>query len=91
MNNWIKDLKERAVFWGNNCGGCETCSTTFGGSEFVVEPRDIYEIIGMLENTTKALETISKIRSPHPDLSISKYEDTIEIMKNIAEEALKNK
>jgi len=26
----LKALKETIEYWGNNCGGCETCSQVFG-------------------------------------------------------------
>lgn len=41
-----------------------------------------------IEKLEEALALIGRIKAPYPDLSISKYIDTIEIMNNIANKAI---
>jgi hypothetical protein len=45
----IQELKRDIEFHGNDCGGCETCTTVFGTKEYTIAPETAYMLILRIE------------------------------------------
>ena len=56
----LEMLKKDAIFWGNNCGGCETCSQVFGIRELTIDAQDLHELIVMIEERDKEIESLKE-------------------------------
>lgn len=42
----LEELKKEIAFWGNNCGGCETCAGVFGNkTQPDFDLRELYLIV----------------------------------------------
>jgi hypothetical protein len=51
----LKHIKDNCLLWGNNCGGCETCTQFFGTKEPLYDHQETYMLILMIENRNRRI------------------------------------
>lgn len=55
----LKAIKEACALWGNNCGGCETCSQFFGKPP-LYDHEETYYLVCMIENRNKRIKELEE-------------------------------
>lgn len=53
----LKAIKEECLLWGNNCGGCETCSHVFSNPPLYNHQETFY-LICMIEDRDKKIKQL---------------------------------